>query len=140
MKDDAINKIDEENIEWKEFTSKDGKKFEVGFPKGEASDEAAFAPAPTKSNFGICLNWIVGDCGWKQTAGNVQATASITSYALCPNTGAWKYILYFVNTQHYNYYFYDQTGDYYQVNTFRNGSHYVRYNSDKPTIVFVTGS
>lgn len=141
MKSETLNQVDEKQIHWKEMKSRNGVSYEVGY-ENEADLKQALAQAPvqSKSDFGICVDWPVGDSNWKQTKPNVVQTAAITSYALYQNSGAYKYILYFTNTQNYNYFFYDETGDHYQVNTFRNGSHYVRFNSQKPNITFATGS
>ena len=36
-----------------------------------------------------------------------------------------------------SYRFFDETGDYYDIQCNKNRDHYVKYNSDKPTIVLV---
>lgn len=51
----------------------------------------------------------------------------------------YRYKLYFTNTKHYSYKFFDETGDSYSVNTYRAGDHFVRFDSDKPKIVYISG-
>ncbi|PPU73626.1 hypothetical protein XcuCFBP2542_16380 [Xanthomonas cucurbitae] len=114
--------------------------FQVGFSNASASgaDDTA---VQGKRDFGIDVNWPLTDNAWTDTNQDVKSTAAISRYALGPNGGGtWAYILHFSNTEHYNYYFSDKTGDGYQVNTFRNGDHYVRYNSSDPAITFIKGS
>lgn len=132
--------LDESNIDWKTFTTEKGHKFEVGFPTGAVQQEQTQDAALTKTDFGISVIWPVGDSSWKNTDSNTRTTAAITRYTLYQYDGFYKYMLYFTNTEHYDYYFYDETGDRYEVNTYRNGDHYVRYDSNKPEIIYIKGS
>ncbi|SES87850.1 hypothetical protein [Stigmatella erecta] len=141
MGNEKVNAINEGAIDWKEFVSKNGKKYEVGYLKGELREEEKAGTVSDKQDFGIGVNWPVGDSSWKPTDTNTNNTAAISRYSLYEQDGStYKYILYFSNSEHYDYYFYDQTGDSYRVNTFVNRDHYVRYNSNAPSIVFITGS
>jgi len=142
MKKNSIAFVDESTIIWKEFISKNGNKYEVGYLKKlNLEDDAASNKGLGKSDFGICVSWPVGTDRYKNTTPKVDSVASISRYALYDQNGTiYKYILYFTNSQRYNYYFYDETGDHYQVNTFRDGNHYVRFNSNKPNITFFSGS
>ncbi|CAB5362292.1 unnamed protein product [Rhizophagus irregularis] len=92
-----------------------------------------------KQDFGICVDWKVQENNsWVDTTADVKKTAGILQYKLFGNGG--KYRLEFTNTVTYNYYFSDETGDRYQVNTYLTGNHYVEYSSSKPNIVFISGS
>jgi len=44
----------------------------------------------------------------------------------------------FINKEIRSYRFWDETEDYYDVGTDAIGDHFVRFNSDKPTIKYVT--
>jgi|GEM_PF-4730510 len=138
MSNATLNSID--NICWKEFESKNGKKYQVGcLEKGNLKEQISVNEL-AKADFGIAVNWPITN-GWMQATNNVANIASITRYNLSPNPNSYyAYILYFTNTQHYDYYFHDETGDSYEVNTYVNSDHYVRYNSDKPTISYISGS
>lgn len=136
--------IDESEIQWEDFTSKSGNRYQVGFlPTGQLLKNDRISSSQgsvSKKNFGVAVDWPVGDGTWINTTSYVQSVAAITKYTLHTNSGEWAYRLEFQNTEHYDYYFYDQTGDSYEVNTYRNGSHYVRYNSASPTIAYISGS
>ena len=130
---------DDSSIEWETATSKNGVSFRVGKEKTQGKD---VAPASGKP-FSIDVNWPVGN-GWVMTTDEVRTTAGITQYNLSEipeDVGSdYQYILKFNNTDTYDYYFYDETNDSYEVNTFTTRTHYVQYNSEKPTIVRITGS
>ncbi|KAK4504830.1 hypothetical protein PRZ48_002792 [Zasmidium cellare] len=124
-------------IHWEQSNSLNGHAFEIGY----ISD----SPPSTlsKTNFGIAVDWPVSSShDWHSVTDDVKARAAITQYALYQQDegSKYKYILYFTNYEHYDYYFYDETGDRYEVNTYRNGDHYVRFNSERPKIAYVTGS
>lgn len=149
--------VDDSSIVWKDFKSKNGAGYSVGALKtaddsdadADAADPdsgARFA-APSGELFGIQVDWPLGDSNWKSTSPEVQEKAGITHYALSLNNTGFgsfftssRYALRFMNTDTFNYFFYDETGDYYQVNTWTTGDHVVRFDSAKPKIVFVSGS
>lgn len=94
-----------------------------------------------KNAFGIVVNWPVGNKDWKDTSADVQATTGITRYRVSTSSSPFfDYFIEFSNSENYKYRFYDQTGDSYEVNTGRNGDHVVRFDSGKPTVLFITGS
>jgi len=143
--------IDDDNIQWRIAKSKNGVSFEIGVEKLEDAIEEVggvdlyarsetLQAAAKKNHFGIQVHWRVGDAKWNYTTGDVQTTTAIIRYSLCEYSGPkYSYLLAFTNTEHYHYHFEDETGDRYSVHTFRNGRHYLRYNSAKPTILFITG-
>jgi len=134
------NPLDHSSVRWEELKSDKGFSYQVGFPEGQAEEDGSESQTVGgKKDFGIGVSWPPTGGSWVQTPSIVRARAAITRYSLGPCSGAWKYELYFTNTEHYHYYFYDETGDYYGVNTFRNGDHYVRYNSSAPDIVYISG-
>jgi hypothetical protein len=134
--------LNEENILWEEATSKNGKPFRIGRKKTENSTTEGKGEenVTDKTDFGIQVTWPVGANSWNTTTSDVQKTAAITRYILYNTSGQNNYRLYFTDTEYYWYYFYDQTGDSYNVNTFRDTDHYVDYTSNKPNILFITGS
>jgi hypothetical protein len=139
---DPDAKVDEKDIYWKEKRTESGKKYEVGYLKSNIvfeNDEAS--RLGDKKDFGIGVNWPIGEANWNYTDSNIRSRAAITRYCLYNQQGeTYQYRLIFTNTEHYDYYFYDETGDRYEVDTFRNGDHFVRYNSENPDIVYIKGS
>jgi len=145
--------VEESSIVWEGFTSKSGVEYSVGTLKtAEESDAAnpdsnARLAGPSKEPFSVKVEWPLGDDSWKAASPEVQEKAAITQYALSNNNtglGSWftasRYALRFSNADTFNYFFYDETGDHYQVNTFTKGEHVVRFDSANPKIVFITGS
>lgn len=131
----VLSALDQTCVHWEPVTSKHGKPFEIGKPVLK-NDIAVM----DKQDFGIDVNWPVGDTTWKYLSQADAATTGITRYRLYPSTSDdYAYELDFTNTEHYDYQFWDQTGDYYGVNTFRDGDHYVRYDSNLPKIVYIRG-
>jgi len=136
---------DQGSVEWETVTSKNGVTFKIGREKAESvrvlgvkSEVKSEKPAEGE-DFGITVNWPVGG-GWTQTTEDVKTTAAITQYNIAEVDGdTYKYTLEFTNTDTYDYKFFDQTGDSYGVNTWQNRTHYVKYNSEKPTIVYISG-
>ncbi|WP_046757079.1 hypothetical protein [Kordia jejudonensis] len=149
MEDNTKIDIDDSAITWKVHTSEKGEKYEVGYLSEEefsisnSINSSVKVPSnghSSKEDFGVTVNWPVADSKWKNTVSHVKDRASITHYALYVHEGFRKHKLWFKSTKHYKYTFYDETGDGYVVNTFRNGKHYVRFNSKRPRIVYITGS
>ncbi|KAI0669103.1 hypothetical protein C8Q78DRAFT_231108 [Trametes maxima] len=106
-------------------------------------------PIPLASGppFSIGVHWPVAHAGawdeWKPTSAEVNRTARIPRYNLykygTPSDN-WTYMLQFSNADTYRYHFRDAEGDTYTVDTWRNGDHYLRFNSSAPTIVNVSGN
>ncbi|MDN4526489.1 hypothetical protein [Fictibacillus fluitans] len=91
----------------------------------------------------IDVNWIVdASDSFIPTSWDIAALTGITAYRLISNPfdSIYAYRLEFINTKNYDYYFRDASGDVYEVNTFRNGTHYVEYNSSAPNIIHIYGS
>ncbi|KAJ5205221.1 hypothetical protein N7472_001669 [Penicillium cf. griseofulvum] len=131
--------VDNGSIEWHEATSKKGKPYRIGVRK--AGTEAAPKPKAGEPDVGgIDVYWPpTNDPTWIDTPPPVQNIAAISRYYLNYTEGGfYQYILFFTNTQHYDYHFQDETGDTYRCNTFRNDDHYVQYNSSNPTITHVS--
>lgn len=148
----SLSVIDESRFEWKTLKSKNGASFKVGRPKSDggvtggnikAAAAAVGILRPAKNNFGISVNWPVEYNAWKSPTDDQTKVSAITGYCL-ETTGTllepYKYILHFINTEHYDYKFTDESNDVYEVDTWSNGNHYVQYNSDQPTIIYVSGS
>jgi hypothetical protein len=145
----AAANVSEDAIIWKEFTSAKGKTFEVGYlSEAEASGRGEPGGQAGKEDFGIACNWPVGPDTWITNSSEFLATTGISRYKLHSNTamagngdvGGYAYRLEFSNEQTYNYLFFDEEGDSYRCNTFSKSDHFVRYNSKKPTIAYISGS
>ena len=82
------------------------------------------------------VHWPVGSTNWKTT--DDTSRLLISRYRLYANNGfIWDYKLEFTNTGGSDFEFMDETGDVYNVFAILDGDHYVRYNSEMPTIVAV---
>jgi len=146
---DQLPALDDGNIQWRTAQSKNRVSFEIGVEKAEdAIDEAGVLAVDAKSetpqtaskdHFGIQVHWQVSNAKWNYTQGNFKTTTAIMRYSLYEYSGPkYSYLSAFTNTEHYHYHLEDETGDRYSVHTFRNGRHYLRYNSAKPAILFIT--
>jgi len=145
---DQLSPFDDSSIQWETVTKKDGVPYKVGWKKIDCAEEenvvaAKVGKAKAKEDFGIAVNWPVA-FEWVKLSPDVADTTGISQYNLwkCDSV-LYTYCLHIFNDvhdYHYNYVFYDETGDDYSINTWRNGEHYVQYSSEKPTIVFVKGS
>jgi hypothetical protein len=144
-----------DGLTWKAAESADGAKYEIGHTEFEltAKAKADEADGDSKQLFGwfegkkpfdIRVNWIPGEDKFVVADQAVLDTAGIASYNLTTSAfrycGGWSFSLEFTNTKNYNYIFYDETGDYYRVDCYLTGNHSVRFNSEKPTIVRITGN
>ncbi|KAL8960799.1 MAG: hypothetical protein Q9183_005404, partial [Haloplaca sp. 2 TL-2023] len=128
--------FDDSAVHWAPATSKNGVSYEIGVMD---SDHAPHSSG--MEDFGTCVDWPLGNSDWKSTSDELMAKTAITRYALHHSRHPlYDFVLEFTNTENYNYYFYDTTGDSYQVNTGSKGDHLVRFNSKQSTIRFVTGS
>jgi len=87
------------------------------------------------------LRYKEGTEPWISTSGEVRNATGITRYRLYARFDyAWEvtYTLEFTNQVKYNYRFRDATGQSpYLCSTLRKGDHWVKYWSDKPTIVSI---
>ena len=127
-----------DKIIWEEMVSSKGNKYYVGHIE---EDVPATEDASNKLDFGITCDWYPSEIeNWKNTSADFARITGISSYSVNRHDGMYAYIINFENTQHYDYHFYDETGDSYRCNTYINRKHYVRYNSSKPRIVYITGS
>ncbi|KAL9011250.1 MAG: hypothetical protein Q9180_009210 [Flavoplaca navasiana] len=135
--------LDETNIKWQPAMSTKGVPFEIGVKSyRDTVHHSCETTANPKGDFGLVVNWPFDkNDDWKSTRNDVQDTAAITRYSLYSSSSPiYDYVLEITNMVDYNYRFYDQTGDSYQINTYEEGDHLVRYNSEKPKVVFITGS
>ena len=128
------------NIVWEKKISKNGKEYHVGYHK----DAEKLETLSDKPPFNIAVNWPATDNDhWIVQDSSFIAETGISRYSLNkkrPWYKIYKKILNFTCQVHYDYYFTDETGDIYECNVYRNGNHYVQYNSDKPNIMNVKGS
>ncbi|EME80053.1 uncharacterized protein MYCFIDRAFT_77842 [Pseudocercospora fijiensis CIRAD86] len=141
-----MSAVDDGSVHWSQATSKKGVTFEIGRAinaAGPGTINAKTDGEGDKPPFGVSVDWTLGSSAWKPTDASVKTTAYISQYALYSYTGIlpYDYILYFTNIgdKNYDYHFHDATGDAYEVKCFGDGDHYVRYKSQKPEILFITG-
>lgn len=100
----------------------------------------AAASANGKKDFGMTVDWPV-EGFWTYTSADDKKKSAISRYKLQAGGGLfYDYTLQFDCFEHYDYYFFDKTGDSYEVNVYRNGQHNVQYSSEKPKINYVKGS
>jgi hypothetical protein len=127
------------NIVWEKRISANGKEYSIGYHKDAEKLDTSLEKTP----FNTTANWppVFSSAPWiVQTSAFIGLTG-ISRYALDQRSASlYTYKLHFTNQVHYDYYFTDNSGDIYECNTFRNGDHYVRYNSDSPTIINISGS
>jgi hypothetical protein len=105
--------------------------------------ERQAAEPAAKIPFDIRVYWPYSTTDqWVTPQPELVTTAAITRYKLHEDTDTLKIFqweLQFTNTENYDYYFYDRTGDRYNVNTFRSGDHIIEFNSENPNIVRIVG-
>ncbi|KAJ3548427.1 hypothetical protein NMY22_g1261 [Coprinellus aureogranulatus] len=141
--------LNDKQISWRDAVSNKGKVFRVGSLVRDESNVVSDRPADGKEvrtktwvSHTCYVNWpvaAVGDNGWKTPDQDVIDKVDISRYTLTQSSSSiYSYILTITNTQNWDYTFYDDTGDYYSLNCFTAGDHYVQYNSDEPTIRTVT--
>ncbi|KAK3936915.1 hypothetical protein QBC46DRAFT_357063 [Diplogelasinospora grovesii] len=139
--------LDDSRIKWREAKSDQGATYQIGTlladedatkqletplgadtnPGTKTSLEENLTGTKSLALFNIekdCTNfkWEVGDSSWKDTSQHVKDTVDITQYCLTENDS-------------WDYRFFDETNDGYYIDTFVKGDHWVKYNSDKPSIV-----
>jgi len=146
---DQVTSSDDDGIEWTQAISQNGRRFEIGIKKSEHSKERPSEVATEEENQVLMtdpqgrasdwtkVNWRVGDDTWNDTTGSISSI--ITRYKLYYNgfPNIYSYTLEFSNKLYSEFFFMDESGDKYQVVTWRDGDHWLKYNSDKPTIVSV---
>ncbi|WHF27638.1 hypothetical protein QJS65_02990 [Bacillus altitudinis] len=136
----------EQNIIWKEYENENGGIYRVGYVEDEPLDDETQNRVSNKKSFSISVNWPVKNSTVQKTSNEVKQTAAITEYALYDHNPyhsprkIFKYRLIITNTEHYDYYFKDESGDNYELNTFWNRTHYLEYNSEAPNIIRIEGS
>ncbi|KAL9627163.1 MAG: hypothetical protein Q9204_006767 [Flavoplaca sp. TL-2023a] len=135
--------LDETHIKWQPAMSTKGVPFEIGVKSyPDTVHHYCDITANPKEDFGLVVDWPFDkNSDWKSTRNDVQDTAAITRYSLYSSSSPiYDYVFEMTNTVDYNYYFNDQSGDSYPINTIEKGDHLVRYNSKKPNVLFITGS
>ena len=128
-------------IKWEEASSKGGAAYEVSrpnVPQPPADEELV----GSKANFRVSVHWTVGADSWIDTPMDIRNKTAIWRYKLHLSSSPFsKYVLEIsITDDHYDYYFGDATGDSYSLNTWVAGDHLVRYGSNDPTIVTISGS
>jgi len=139
--------LDDGSIEWKTFTKDDGTTYQVGTRKREGGarpEGARVAKEQSEpSNFrGIAVDWhLAPNDDWKEATKEVKDTVSISRYYLMRLAGGlYHYELGFTNTRHWDFHFWDSVpgSTPYQVDTYWNRDHWVRFKSDNPNISYIT--
>ena len=131
--------VDDGTIYWEQFTSTKGLTYEVGRKISDTTEaDSDKVVINSEKDFGVVVNWQVGDKEWKDTQ---RSDIGITQYTYHSSSSPiYDYVLEIKNSETYNFHFYDMTGDSYQINAYEKGEHLVRLNSEQPTILFITGS
>ena len=131
--------------EWKdEFQaqkalSKGGNDYESGSRRSQ-TDTKTVTAVSHGSPFNRSVDWPVDD-KWHNTSDDFAAETGITSYIVGNSSNPiFDYYIQFITNQDYDYFFTDESPDTYENNVSDTSEdHITRYNSDKPTIKFVTG-
>ncbi|KAI0420537.1 hypothetical protein F5X98DRAFT_331215 [Xylaria grammica] len=147
--------LDDPRIQWKDATSRNGTSYKIGLiPPAEGVEAAKEISAKggegetegivrAKADFGVDVNWPVDDTVHNTTS-DFKDKTGISNYLVGKNTEwghVYDYYIVFNTDETYDYYFEDETGNRYECNVWvTSWSHYVCYNSNKPTIINVTGS
>jgi len=135
--------FDDDTIQWKKFTSKNGATYEVGTIKTENAVKSEVAHTDSKKSsldvVELDVTWhLARDDKWKEATQEVKNVVAISRYSLGYTAGGiYQYALWFTNTRHFDYFFYDESGDHYQVDTYLNRDHVVKYKSTAPNIIRV---
>jgi hypothetical protein len=149
-----VPRLDDSEMYWHEATSKNGAKYHIGVLKSDYPDlseqevKDLFAtkqggkntkPEIVHTTGDQPISWPCtgNDDSWKVPAQRIKDLFDIKKYCVCNNFfSIWfDYKLWINIDQDWTYDFYDETGDYYRIYTYRTGTHSVAYNSKKPTIV-----
>jgi hypothetical protein len=132
------------NIGWEDLKSNQGENYRVKASEYDIADRPfgpEDEPAASGPPFNVQVNWPVGSEG--APSEEVQDKTAITYYKLekAPWYSLFKYKLTIITQDTYNYNFYDQEPDSYNLNIWQTaGSHTVEFNSKNPTITSITGS
>ena len=133
--------INDPNIIWEKKISKNGKEYQIGYHKDAEILELSLEKKP----FGVHVNWHPVDhfdADWISGESKYSIT-SISEYKLMDygrdSPLFFQYALHFKNEAHYDFWFQDKSGDFYECDTYRNGEHCVCYNSDRPIIQYAIG-
>jgi hypothetical protein len=139
-----MSETDHANITWTKATSKNGMEYETGQQVTTAAEDGVTAAPVTAKAFSVRVRWEpTKDPVWKDTPSDVRDITSIRRYNFCETGDIWplpKYILEFQCGERNIYGFTDETIDTYTktvINT--ESTHAVRFSSDKPTIIVVSG-
>ncbi|KAM6510878.1 hypothetical protein FSOLCH5_011324 [Fusarium solani] len=132
------------NIGWQELKSSTGQTYRVKAAdydigdKPEDENNIVAASGPKFSS--VKVHWEVGTSG--NTDDETRDRTAITWYKLekAPISSPKQWRLTIACEDTYNYRFFDEEPDYYDLNVWlTSGTHWVEYNSERPTIVSVSG-
>lgn len=129
----------QESFGYVQAKSDKGVSFAIGYPSGEipgamVNTESAGRP------FSRDVHWKVNGEMHDTLPDGEKMMTGINSYAL--GNSASPFYDWFLEVhvdKTYNFWFTDEEGDTYNLNTWVQGNHIVRFNSKKPTIVHVKG-
>lgn len=139
---------EQDGIVWETRTSKNGKEFRVGYRETDQETENKSAEEnggakKSSSHNQRGVNWkpVKNSTKWIVQSNEFTSETAITRYNLDNRTSsikAFRYKLWITNLRNFDYFFTDESGDTYNINTFRTGDHFVEYNSDKATIKLIS--
>ncbi|KAF7563163.1 hypothetical protein G7046_g952 [Stylonectria norvegica] len=144
MSDNQQNPPADENVGWEERTSQKGQSYRVKASDYDISEkptggDAVAASGPKFSS--VPLHWTVGSSG--STSDEIRNKTAITWYKLdkAPWYSVKKYRLSINTEDTYDYEFFDEEPDEYGLNVWQTaGTHTVEFDSERPTIVSVSGT
>ncbi|KAJ7758704.1 hypothetical protein B0H16DRAFT_1885235 [Mycena metata] len=139
----------DDNMDWVDAVSKNGKPYRFGYRKTDSSDSTGTSKTGTgvyydgpingPTTYRLDPNWVPGDSPVEHDA--PAYLAPITKYKLWKRTEWWKYYNYTLEvycTKKVSLKFYDQEPDYYSVISKADGWAQVDYDSTAPNLVEVT--
>ncbi|KPM43291.1 hypothetical protein AK830_g3277 [Neonectria ditissima] len=133
------------NVGWQDLTSDKGQTYRVkasDYDIGDKPTDDGDAVAASGPKFAsVPVRWTVGSSG--STSDEVRNKTAITWYKLdkAPWYSPKKYRLSINVEDTYDYRFFDEEPDYYGISVWQTaGTHTVEFDSDRPTIVSVSGT
>jgi hypothetical protein len=121
----------------KEFTSAQGNKYAVAYPKSAGSKDEDRAASVGSGDSWIDVKWPDGFSSSSSPLPQAVIDIGISDASVWEYNLVWKYEVGFTNTKGWGFQFKDATNDVYKVSTVVNGWHYLLYNSSDPTIIGV---
>ncbi|KAL8714720.1 MAG: hypothetical protein Q9225_006512 [Loekoesia sp. 1 TL-2023] len=133
-----------EEMETEELTLESGAKITIGRPKGSAAAKQQVEAAKKDNaevmyshgpSFTLPMNWQAGSEGF--TDSDCKSRTGISQWGVQVGGLVFKYQIWFVTDQTYDYQFQDQSNQWYDCDVWLKGAHYVDYNSAQISRIYV---